>query len=89
MRPRTLTLNGGAGDFTPPRFQLLTNMAATITYDFVMNPWKGTVNATSMDGGFDTQVILSTTNFDAIKLLIQEIQAGTNVSSVVTAINAL
>ena len=64
-------------------------MAATITYDFVMNPWKGTVNATSMEGGFDAQVILSTTNFDAIKLLIQEIQAGTNVSSVVTAINAL
>lgn len=64
-------------------------MAATITYAFAMNPWIGTVNATSVEGGFDTQVILSTTNFNALKLLIQEIQAGTDVSTVVTAINAL
>ena len=64
-------------------------MAATITYDFRMEPWKGTVSDTSVEGGFDSQVILSTANFDAIKLLIQEIQAGTDVSSVVTAINAL
>lgn len=64
-------------------------MAATVTYNFVMNPWIGTVSSTSVEGGFDTQVILSATNFDAIKLLIEEIQAGTDVSSVVTAINAL
>jgi hypothetical protein len=64
-------------------------MAATVTYDFRMEPWKGTVSATSVEGGYDTQVILSTTNFDAVKLLIEEIKAGTDVSTVVTAINAL
>ena len=64
-------------------------MAATVTYDFRMEPWKGTVSATSVEGGYDAQVILSTTNFNALKLLIQEIQAGTDVSTVVTAINAL
>lgn len=64
-------------------------MAATVTYFFQMNPWIGTVSSTQVEGGFDTEVILTPTNFDAIRLLIQEIQAGTDVSSVVTAINAL
>ena len=64
-------------------------MAATVTYAFRLEPWQGTVSATSVEGGYDTQVILSTTNFDAVKLLIEEIKAGTDVSTVVTAINAL
>lgn len=64
-------------------------MAATVTYKFEMSPWIGTVSSTQKEGGFDAEVILTTTNFNAIRALIREIQAGTDVSSVVTAINAL
>lgn len=64
-------------------------MAETITYRVSINPRVGTVSSDNIDGGSDDEVILSTTNVVAIRLLLAEIKAGTDVSSVVTAINAL
>ena len=36
-------------------------MAATVTYDFRMEPWKGTVSATSVEGGYDNWKVTAET----------------------------
>jgi len=64
-------------------------MAETITYRVSISPRLNQTTATSKEGEYDQPVILSTTNFNAVSLLFNKIVAGVDVSSVVTAINAL
>ena len=64
-------------------------MAEVITYDVGINPIINTVSSTARSGGSQISVILTDVNVTAIRLLLTKIQAGTDVSSVVTAINAL
>lgn len=64
-------------------------MAESVTYKVVLSPFYSQVNATNKDGEYDTEVILSTTNYNAVAKLFDKIKDGVNVSSVVTAINAL
>lgn len=64
-------------------------MAQTVTYLVTANPMTSQTTATNLDGGSDQQVILTPTLVDALRLWMDEIQAGTDTSSVVTAINAL
>lgn len=64
-------------------------MAESVTYRVAVSPFYSQTNATNKDGEYDNDVILSTTNYNAIVTLFNEIKAGTDVSTVVTAINAL
>lgn len=64
-------------------------MAETITYRVSMSPRIETVSESSKDGEYSNEVILDTTNYDAIATLFDEIKAGTDVSSVVSAIGNL
>lgn len=64
-------------------------MARTISYMVTIQPFSSGVSYAQPSEGSSQNVILSTTNLAAIQLLITKIQGGTDVSSVVTAINAL
>lgn len=64
-------------------------MARTTSYAVTIQPNASGVSYTQPSEGTSQNVILTPTNLDAIKLLITKIQGGTDVSSVVTAINAL
>jgi hypothetical protein len=64
-------------------------MAESITYKVSVSPFYSQVSTTKKEGEYDNEVILSTANYNAIAKLFNEIKAGTDVSSVVTAINAL
>lgn len=64
-------------------------MAETITYEVGIQPRIAEVSETVREGASKDFVILSTTNVVAIRLLLTKIKAGVDVSSVVTAINAL
>lgn len=64
-------------------------MAFPASYEVTINPGVTTVPATSKDGGSVDIVILDDTNVAALRTFIAEIKAGTDVSSVVTAINSL
>lgn len=62
---------------------------ANPTYKVIISPDVSVYSATKKEGEYDNEVILTTTNFNALATLLNEIKAGTDVSSVVTAINAL
>ena len=64
-------------------------MAESVTYRVSMSPFFSQVSTTKKEGEYDNELVLDATNFNAIALLFNEIKAGTDVSSVVTAINAL
>ena len=64
-------------------------MAETIKYLVEITPRFTETTETSIDGGYSKPSVLSATNFAAVKLLFTKINAGVDVSTVVTAINAL
>lgn len=64
-------------------------MARTISYQVTIQPNQTAASSVQPSEGSSQNVILSSTNLAAIQLLITKIQAGTDVSTVVTAINAL
>jgi len=64
-------------------------MAQTITYDVGINPIANVAPNTALSGGSQDSLILSDVNVTAIRLLLSKIKAGVDVSTVVTAINAL
>ena len=64
-------------------------MAESVTYRVSMSPFVSTISTVKKEGEYDNELILDATNFNAIALLFNEIKAGTDVSTVVTAINAL
>ncbi len=64
-------------------------MAESITYRVSISPFVSTVSTTKKDGEYDNELVLDATNFNALALFLNEIKAGTDVSSVVTAINNL
>jgi len=64
-------------------------MAESVTYRVSMSPFVSTVSSVQKEGEYDNELILDATNFNAVALLFNEIKAGTDVSTVVTAINAL
>lgn len=64
-------------------------MAESITYKARLTPFETAVSETAKSGEYVNDVILNTTNFNALVKFINNIKAGSDVSSVVTAINAL
>ena len=64
-------------------------MAESITYKTRLTPYESSVSETAKSGEYVNEVILDTTNFNALAKFINNIKAGSDVSSVVTAINAL
>lgn len=63
---------------------------ATPQYKVEINPDSGlTRSETNLQGGSNHFVRLTPTNVNAIRLLLDKIKAGVDVSTVVTAINAL
>ena len=58
-------------------------------YEVSTIPRKSVVVAAQPADGFILNTILSVTNYNALKKLIQKLQSGTDISTVVTAINAL
>lgn len=64
-------------------------MAETINYRVTIQPRVSELQSAQPAGGSVQNAILTSVNLAAIQLLITKIQGGTDVSSVVTAINAL
>jgi hypothetical protein len=64
-------------------------MAETINYRVTISPFVSQISSTHKEGEYDIEAILNATNATALADFITAIQAGTDVSSVVTAINAL
>lgn len=64
-------------------------MARPVPCLVTCNPFASVQPVAQPVEGFAKNVILTATNKDAIALLLTKIQAGVDVSSVVTAINAL
>jgi hypothetical protein len=58
-------------------------------YEVRVRPNLGQIQSVQVQDGFCLNPILSVTNFAAIKKLIQKLMSGTDISTVVTAINAL
>jgi hypothetical protein len=64
-------------------------MAETITYEVTINPRKSTTSATALAGGSVDNVILTAAQAASLRVLFDEIKAGTDVAAVFTAIDAL
>lgn len=64
-------------------------MAETINYRVTISPFVSQISSTQKEGEYDIEAILNATNATALADFITAIKAGTDVSSVVTAINAL
>ncbi len=64
-------------------------MAEPVTYDCEINPSVAVRPSVKKDGGYSNSILLSVVNRNAVVDFLDLIAAGTDVSSVVTAIDAL
>jgi hypothetical protein len=64
-------------------------MAETITYRVLIEPRAATVSSTELQNGSVDEVILTAAQAASLRALFDEIKAGTDVSAVFTAIDAL
>lgn len=64
-------------------------MAETIIWSVVINPRFNTVTSTTLDGGSDDELRMTTVQVTALRDFVDAMKAGTDVSSVITAIDAL
>lgn len=64
-------------------------MAETVYYMVTCQPRVAEDSASQPTDGFSLRTILSATNFNALKLFIQNLQQGKDASSVVSAINSM
>lgn len=64
-------------------------MAETITWSVIINPRVNTITNTKLDGGSDDELRMTTVQVTALRDFVDAMKAGTDVSSVITAIDAL
>jgi hypothetical protein len=64
-------------------------MAERITYQVSITPGRNTMQNTSLETETDDDLVINDTNVVALRRFVRQIAWGLDVSSVVTAINAI
>ena len=64
-------------------------MAERITYQVSITPGRNTMQNTTLETGTDNELMINDTNVVALRRFVRQIAWGLDVSSVVTAINAI
>ena len=64
-------------------------MAERITYQVRITPGRNTIESTTLETGTDDDLVINDTNVVALRRFVRQIAWGLDVSSVVTAINAI